>query len=144
MAREEGLAVQLEVLLVLIEQAVEPWQQLLSTVVGVQNDGDAVGGSDATDVVSSGDTTSNGGLLLAVGDTLRRKDQYHLSTPSFFGPCSRTYLASEVSGTTVGELQDDGAVLVAGSLEGSDNGRRRGDVLNRNVSLSHHRTRDGS
>lgn len=138
MGGEEGLAVKLEVPLVLVEQAIEPGQQLLGAVVGVQDDGDTVGGSDATDVVSTGDTTGNGGLLLAVGDTLERNDQYSLSRSAVQSMADKTYLASEVGGTTVGELQNDGAVLVTGSLEGSDNGRRGGDVLVP-MSVIHHK-----
>lgn len=126
-AGEERLAVELEVSLILVEQAIEPWQQLLSTVIGVQNDGDTVGGSDATDVVSTGDTTSNGGLLLAVGNTLEDELVSHLH-PNSPGR-HRTYLASEVSSTTVGKLQDDGGLQVAGSLESSHDGRGGGHVL---------------
>lgn len=37
--REEGLSVLLEVRLVGVEHTVEPWQELLGTVVGVENDG---------------------------------------------------------------------------------------------------------
>jgi hypothetical protein len=40
-----------------------------------------------------------------------------------------TYLASEESSTTLGDLEDDGAVLVASSLEGRDGSGGRGDVL---------------
>lgn len=69
-AGEEGLAVELEVALVLIEHAVEPRQELLGAVVGVQHDGNTVGGSNAADVVSSGDGAGNGGLLAVVADTL--------------------------------------------------------------------------
>lgn len=37
-------------------------------------------------------------------------------------------LAGEESGTTLRGLEDDGAVLIAGSLEGCDHGGARGDV----------------
>ena len=40
-----------------------------------------------------------------------------------------TNLASKVSGTTLRDLQDDGAVLVAGGLESSYHSGRGGDVL---------------
>lgn len=40
-----------------------------------------------------------------------------------------TYLTSEVSGTTLGELEDDGSLGIASSLEGSDDGGGGGDVL---------------
>lgn len=70
MGREEGFAVDLEVALILVEHAIQPGQQLLCAVVGVQNDRNTVGGSNAADVVSSCDGTGNGSLLIAVGNTL--------------------------------------------------------------------------
>lgn len=105
--REKGLSVQLEVSLIGIEQTVQPREELLGAVVGVKDDGDTVGGGHTTDVVGSSDTTSNGTFLLSVGDTL----------------------TGEESGSTVGELQNHGALLVTGSFEGSDHGGGRGDVL---------------
>lgn len=104
---EERLAVLLEVALVLVEQTVEPGQELLGAVVGVQDDGDTVLRSDAADEVGGGDTTTDGGLLAIVADAL----------------------AGEVGGTTVGELEDDGALLVTSRLEGGGDGGRGGDVL---------------
>jgi hypothetical protein len=106
-AGEEGLAVELEVALILIQHAVEPGQKLLGAVVGVENDGNAVGGSNGTDVVSSGDGTGNGGGLAVIANAL----------------------TGEVSSTTLGDLQADGGLLVASSLEGSDDGGGGGDVL---------------
>lgn len=67
---EEGLAVLLEVLLVGVEQTVEPWQKLLGAVVGVQDDGDAVCGSNGSDVVCCCDATGNGGSLVLVVNAL--------------------------------------------------------------------------
>jgi len=67
---EEGLAVELEVALVLIEHTVEPGKELLGAVVGVEDDGDTVGGGNATDVVGSGNRAGNGGLLAVIADTL--------------------------------------------------------------------------
>jgi hypothetical protein len=67
---EERLAVELEVALILIEETIEPGEELLGTVVGVEDNGDAVGGSNAADVVSSGDTTGNGSSLAVVADAL--------------------------------------------------------------------------
>lgn len=106
---EEGLAVLLEVALVLVEHAIEPGQELLGAVVGVENDGDAVDGGNAADVVGSGNGAGNGGSLAVIAHAL----------------------TGEESGTTLGDLQNDGAVLVAGSLEGGDRGGRGGDVLSR-------------
>lgn len=68
--REEGLAVLLEVRLVGIEHAIEPREQLLRAVVGVQHDGDAVDRRNGADVVGGGDGTGDRGLLVLVVDAL--------------------------------------------------------------------------
>lgn len=98
---------ELEVALILIQQTIEPREELLSAVVGVEDDGDAVGGSNAADVVSGGDTTGDGSLLAVIADTL----------------------SSEVGSTTLRELQNDRAFLITGSLEGSNHSGRGGHVL---------------
>jgi hypothetical protein len=103
---EEGLAVDLEVGLVGVDHAIEPGEELLGAVVGVKDDGDAVGGSNRTDVVASGNGTSDRGLLVLVGHTL----------------------TGEVSGTAVGELENDGRLGVTGSLERGYDGGGRGHV----------------
>ena len=95
MAGEEGLLVELEVLLIRVEETIEPGKKLLGAVVGVEDDGNAVGGSNAADVVGSGDTTGNGGLLAVIADTLRdisgllgavdpdaRRDRFRLTLPA--------------------------------------------------------------
>ena len=123
---EKGLAVGLEVGLIGIEHAVEPGEELLGAVVGVKDDGDAVGGSEGADEVGSSDRAGNGGGLVSVAHTL------HLVS---FDVTSRndyeTYLASKVGGTALGELEDDRGLGIAGSLESSDDGGGRGDVLSR-------------
>lgn len=68
--REQGLAVQLEVALILVDHAVQPREQLLRAVIGVKDNGNAVDGRDAADEVSGGNGTGNGRLLVAVGDSL--------------------------------------------------------------------------
>lgn len=98
---EQRLAGLLEVLLVGIEHAVQPRQELLGAVVGVQNDGDVVCGGEGANVVRGSNGTGNGGLLVGVGHAL----------------------AGEVGSTTLRGLQDDGRLGVAGSLEGSDDSR---------------------
>ena len=103
---EEGLAVDLEVGLVGVDHAIEPGKELLGAVVGVKDDGDTVGRGDGTDVVGTGNGTGNGGLLVGVGDTL----------------------TGEVGSTTVGHLEDDGRLGIAGSLEGGNDGGGRGHV----------------
>lgn len=50
--REKRLAVLSKVLLISIKHAVQPWEELLRAVVGVENHGDPVGGSNGTNVVS--------------------------------------------------------------------------------------------
>lgn len=72
----------------------------------LQNDGNAVGGGDGTDVVSSRNSTGDGGGLVLVVYTL----------------------AGEESGTTLRGLEDDGALLIASSLEGCNDSRAGGDV----------------
>ena len=62
MLLEEGL--------VGIQHAIEPWEELLGAVVGVKNDWDTVGWGNRADVVSTGNTTSDGSLLVTVGNTL--------------------------------------------------------------------------
>ena len=113
MAGEEGLAVELEVALILVHHAVEPGEELLGAVVGVEHNGNAVGRGNGANVVSSGDGTGNGSGLAVIADTL----------------------TSEVGSTTLGDLQADGGLLVASGLEGSDDGGGGGDVLNGMVSF---------
>ncbi len=67
---EKWLAVLSEVLLIGIEKTIQPWKELLGAVVGVDNDWNAVCWGDSADEVSTGNTTSDGGLLLVVGNTL--------------------------------------------------------------------------
>lgn len=131
--REQGLAVLLEVSLISLEHAIEPRQKLLSTVVGVEDDGDAVGGSDGADIVGTGDGTGNGSSLVAIGNTL----QTMIVNAVIFlmiRVTSMTYLAGEVSSTTLRELKDDRGLVVAGSLERSNDSGGRSAVLLRRVS----------
>jgi hypothetical protein len=80
----------------------------VGAVVGVEDDGDTVSGGNGADEVSGGDRAGNRtGLVGAVGEAL----------------------AAEEVGTTLRDLEDDGALLELGSLEDGVDGRRRGDVL---------------
>ena len=108
--RKKRLAVSLEVFLVSLEHAVEPWQELGRAVVGVknyrttglilgaglgeasvrQNDLHAVLLGDSTDVVGRGNGTKDGGLLLVVGEAL----------------------AGEVRASTLRDLEDYGSLDV--------------------------------
>ena len=108
--REEGLSVLLVVSLIGIEHTVHPWQELLGTVVSVENDGTvqsayllftiftncshAIDRSNTSDKVSSGNGTSDRCLLLVVCYTFTGK----------------------VSGTTLGQLKDDGGVDIPSGL----------------------------
>jgi hypothetical protein len=67
---EERLSVFLEVFLVRVQHTIQPWQELLGAVIGVQNDGDTVDGGDGSDVVGASNRSSNRGFLLAVCNTL--------------------------------------------------------------------------
>lgn len=104
--REQGLAVLLEILLISVKHAVQPGQQLLGAVVGVQDNGDAVCRGNGTDVVSGGNGALDGGGLVLVVNAL----------------------TGEVGGTTLRGLQDDGRLGVAGGLERGNNSGRRGHV----------------
>lgn len=73
----------------------------------VRGDLHAVGGGDGADVVSGSDGTSDGSLLLVVGDTL----------------------SGEVGSSSLGDLKDDGSLVVTGGFKGGNNGRGGGDVL---------------
>lgn len=70
---EEGLAGGLEVSLICGEHAIEPGEELLGAVVGVKDDGDAVSGSDGSDVIGTGDGTGDGSSLVRVVHALISK-----------------------------------------------------------------------
>lgn len=74
---EQRFSVLLEVGLIGVHHAVQPWQQLLGTVVGVQDNWNAICGSNTSDVVSCGDSTGDRSLLLVILDPLCK-----------FSPCS--------------------------------------------------------
>lgn len=75
-------------------------------MVGVENNGNAVGGRNRADVVSGCDSSGDGGLLVLVVDTLARKE----------------------SGTSLGSLEDDGRLGIASSLQRCNDGGGRCDV----------------
>ena len=85
MGGEQRLAGLGEVLLARIQQAVDPRQQLLGGVVGVQDHGYTVGFGNGVNVLGAGDGTQDGGLLA-----------FQLQA-----------LAGGEHGTAVGELNDD-------------------------------------
>ena len=55
-----------EVGFISIEHAVEPWEELLSTVVGVEDDWDTIRGRNGTDVVGSSNTALDRGELTLI------------------------------------------------------------------------------
>jgi len=59
MAGEKRLAVFLEVLLVFIEETIQPRKKLLGTMIGVENDWDTVDRSDSPDIHCTSNATSN-------------------------------------------------------------------------------------
>lgn len=67
---EQRLVVLLEVFLISVEKTIQPWQELLGAVISVEDNWDTVCWCKSTDIVSTGDTTSDGGLLVTVGNTL--------------------------------------------------------------------------
>jgi hypothetical protein len=73
-AAEEGNSVLLEEALILIDHAVQPRQKLLGTVVGMQDDGDAIDRGDGSHIVGGGDRTGDGSLLVSIGETLAREE----------------------------------------------------------------------
>jgi hypothetical protein len=95
-------------------------------VISVKNDRNAVSWCNSSNEESTSDAASNGGFLLAVGNTLVH--QFSNSTPGKC-MCVCMYLSCEVRSSTLGHLQDDGSFSIASGLERSDNGRRGGDVL---------------
>lgn len=70
---EKRLSVLLEVGLVGVHHAVQPGEELLGAVVGVENNGDAVGWGNGSDVVSGSNATGDAGLLIGVGNALACK-----------------------------------------------------------------------
>ena len=129
----------LEVSLIGIEHAIEPRQELLGAVIGVKDNGNAVDGGERSDEVSSGNGTGNRGSLVAVGDTLERNVRISdVLLGSQVQELAGSYLAGEEGSTALGELQDDGGLGIASSLESSNDGGGRSDVLTLSrISFSH-------
>ena len=101
----------LEVLLIRLQAAVQPGQQLLGAVIRVKHHRHAVRSGHRVHVLGTHDRTHDGVALLSVG----------LQT-----------LARDEGGTTVGELDDDGALHRRSSLETGVHRVRVGAVDGRN------------
>ena len=133
MGREKRLALLLEVGLISIEKTIQPRQELLGAVIGVQDDWDTVCWGNGADVVGTSNATGDGGLLLAIGNALLEYQSEWFMRDLILG---YFYLSGEVCGTALGHLEDDRGLLVAGSLEGGDDGGGGGDVLSVSACLS--------
>jgi hypothetical protein len=68
--REEGLSVLLVITLRCSEKSINPRKKLLSTVIGVENDGDSVLFREGTNVEGSRNGTGDGGSVVFVIKTL--------------------------------------------------------------------------
>lgn len=123
-AGEERLAVLLEMLLIRGKHTIQPWQKLLRTVVGVQDDRDTICRSDCTNVGCTSNSTGNRGLLVLVVDTLFTRQQLQFCHVRY---C--VYLSGEVGRSTLGHLEDNRCLGIAGSLESSYSGGRGGNIL---------------
>lgn len=82
------------------EHAIQPGKKFLRAVVGVEYDWDSIGGGNGADVMGGRNGTLDGCKLASVGDTL----------------------ASKVGSTSLGHLNDDGGLRIAGSLERGNDG----------------------
>jgi hypothetical protein len=67
---EKRLTVGFEVSLVLVEHAIEPWEQFLGAVVGVEDNGDTIDWRNGADIMRSSNSTSDTGFLLLIWDAL--------------------------------------------------------------------------
>lgn len=60
----------LKVGFICVHHAVEPWQQLLCAVIGMEDNWDFIGGGNGTDVLSCGDGAGDRSFLVLVSNTL--------------------------------------------------------------------------
>ena len=114
MAGEQGLSVNFEVGLICIHHTVEPWQKLFGTVVRVEDDGNAIGGSNRADVVRCSCSSSNGGSLVFVVYSLSQMLEVVRSPRVITAD-----LASEICSTSLGGLEDDGSICITSSFQRS-------------------------
>ena len=92
---EEGLSGLLELLLGGLDEAINPREEVLGAMVGVDDDGDTVKLSELADVQGTGDGAGDGGLLVGVVELL----------------------AGNKGTAAVGELDDHGGVGLLGSKQ---------------------------
>ena len=102
----------LEIVLVCVHHTVKPWKKLFCTVVGVENNWNAICGCDGADVLSSCHGSCDRGGLIFVVDTLAKKIS---GVDEKVRPCD-DYLSCEVGCTALRSLKDDWSAFVAGCL----------------------------
>lgn len=110
----------LEVSLILVKKTIQPGEKLLGAVVGMQDNWDAIGRSDCSDIEGACNTTGNRGLLLVIRNTLCQIMSEILIRPN---EVHSLYLSCKVGSTTLGHLKDYGSLRIPGGLERSNNGR---------------------
>ena len=98
--REKGFSVGSIVFLVGLKKTVHPWQPSLLAMVSVENDGNSVKGSDLTDVLGSGNASSDGGIVVIVG---------------------KGFSGNELT-TSLGESDHDGSSVLGGGFHTGVNG----------------------
>jgi hypothetical protein len=104
---EERFTVDLEVFFISGNHTVEPRQELLGTMVRVDKDGDTVSLGNGTNVVSTRDGTKDRGFLVLVVNGL----------------------TGNIGSTTVGELDDDGRLVLLGSFKSSIDSTRNNKLV---------------
>lgn len=115
---EQWLSVLLEVLLISVEKAVQPWKELLGAVISMEDDWNTVCWRNSADVLSTCDTTSDGSLLVAILHALMSISLY-ASTLTML-----SNLSGEVCCTSLGHLEDDWRLGIASSLKRCNDSRR--------------------
>jgi len=83
-------------------------------VIGVKNNWNAICWSNGTNEEGSGNTSGNGSLLLAIGNTLFPDI---LASVSLSSLCVQSYLSCEVGGASLGHLENDGSLGIASSFK---------------------------
>lgn len=89
-----------KILLIGTEHAIQPWKEFLRAVVSVKHDWDPISRGNGADVMGGRNGTLNGRKLASVGDTL----------------------AGKVGSASLGHLNDDRRLRIAGSLERGNDG----------------------
>ena len=102
----------LEIRLICIQHPIKPGQKLLGAVIGMENDGNAIGWSDGADVVGSGDSSGDRGTLVFIVDSLK-----HGQTVGGRQGHVAAHLAGEIGRAALGGLEDNWSICITCSLE---------------------------